>query len=68
MQIEPVDSTKYRVTLHAYELAALMSAARWIAEGAEGELPNKAKEQLSRILNSYDAESKRMNSRETNPD
>lgn len=61
MRLESVDSTKYRVTLHAYELAALISAARWIVNGAEGEMPNEAREQLSQIINSYDAESKRIN-------
>ncbi|WP_138429586.1 hypothetical protein [Fodinibius saliphilus] len=61
MRLESVDSTKYRVTLHTYELAALISAARWVVNDAGGEIPNEAREQLSRIVNSYDAESKRIN-------
>ncbi len=61
MRLESVDSTKYRVTLHTYELAALISAARWVVNGAEGEMPNEAREQLSQIIHSYDAESERIN-------
>lgn len=45
--------------MHAYELAALISAARWTVNGAKGELPEEATEQLSKILAAYDAETKK---------
>lgn len=60
MQIERIRPTTYRMTLHTYELAALISAARWITEGAEGELLPEVKEQMTQILASYDAESQRL--------
>ena len=44
----------YEVTLHAYELAALLAAARWVVEGAEGELPRGAVDQLRQVIDSYD--------------
>lgn len=66
MQLERLTPTKYRITLHAYELAAIISAARWIADGAKGELPSEAVEKLSRIVATYDAESKRINKQQEN--
>ena len=44
----------YQVTLHAYELAALIAAARWVVEGGQGELPAGAAEQLRQVVDSYD--------------
>lgn len=61
MNLERPRPTTFKVTLHAYELAALISAARWAVDGAEGELPVEAKEQLSQILADYDSESQRIN-------
>lgn len=43
-----------RMTLHAYEATALITAARWVAEGAKDELPNEAIEHLREVLASYD--------------
>lgn len=57
-------SSTYRITMHAYELASLVSAARWAVDGAEGELPQEARQQLSQILAAYDAEMKQMNNPE----
>lgn len=54
MTIERLRPSVLRVTLHAYEMAALISAARWAAEGAPGELPSEAKEQLREVLGRYD--------------
>ena len=54
MTIERPRPTLYRVTLHAFEMAALVSAARWAVEGARGELPAEAVEQLRQVLASYD--------------
>ena len=61
MRLERIRPTQFRITLHAYELAALISAARWVADGAKGELPQEATEHLSQILADYDAESGRLN-------
>jgi hypothetical protein len=41
-----------RLTLHSYELAALIAAARLVAE--KDELPEEAAEQLRQVLASYD--------------
>lgn len=55
MQIERLRPTQLRLTLHVAEAAALFAAARWVAEGAEGELPTEAIAQLRKVLASYDA-------------
>lgn len=59
MTVERLRPTVLRVTLHAYELSALVAAARWVAEGAEGELPQEASDQLRQVLDDYDAEVRR---------
>ncbi len=43
-----------RLTLHAYELAALIAAARLVAQKGEEELPEEAAQQLRQVLASYD--------------
>lgn len=43
-----------RMTLHAYEATALITAARWVAEGAKDDLPDEAIEHLREVLASYD--------------
>lgn len=62
MRIESPDPAVFRVTLHAYELSALVAAARWAAEGAKGEVSEEAREQLRRVLRSYDGEVERLDS------
>jgi hypothetical protein len=47
--------------LHAYELSALVAAARWASEGAKGELSGESVQQLRHVLDSYDTEAKRLN-------
>jgi hypothetical protein len=42
------------LTLHPYELATLVAAARWVMERPEGELPSDAMDQLRKVLESYD--------------
>lgn len=59
MRIEQIRPRVLRVTLHAVELSTLVAAARWVAEGAEGALPEQARDQLRRVLDSYDAETRR---------
>jgi hypothetical protein len=54
MRLERVQPTSWRVTLHPLELAALISAARWAVDGAGGELPPEAVQQLRGVLASYD--------------
>lgn len=57
MQLERVRPTVLRLTLHAYELAALIAAARLVAE--KDELPKEAAEQLRQVLASYDEATRR---------
>jgi hypothetical protein len=42
------------MTLHAYQLATLVAAARWVVEGAQGDLTSDAMDQLRKVLASYD--------------
>lgn len=55
MKLQRVRPTSWQLTLHPLELATLISAARWAADGAEGELPGEAADQLRRVLAAYDA-------------
>lgn len=63
MKIERIRPAVLQVTLSAYELAALMAAARWVVEGAKGELEPGAVEQLQQVLASYEAASRQLGSR-----
>lgn len=54
MKLERQGPTVFQLTLHTYEAAALIAAARWVAEGSEGSLPDEAVEQLRQVLASYD--------------
>jgi predicted DNA-binding transcriptional regulator YafY len=56
--VERVRPSVLRLTLHAYELAALIAAARLVAQKGE-ELPEEAAEQLRRVLASYDEATRR---------
>jgi len=60
MKVEKERPIVFRVTLHAYELSALIAAARWVVEGAEGELSDEALDQLRQVVESYDAERQRL--------
>ena len=55
MKVERPRPAVFRLTLHAHELSALIAAARWAAEGAEGELPPEARDQLRTVLDGYDS-------------
>jgi len=57
MQLERVRPSVLRLTLHAYELAALIAAARLVLE--KDELPEEASEQLRQVLASYDEATRR---------
>lgn len=54
MKVERVRPTVIQLTAHAAEMAALISAARWVAEGCPGQLPGEAVDQLRRVLANYD--------------
>lgn len=54
MKIERLRPTVLRITMHVYETAALMSAARWIADGARGDVPDGMREHLQELVASYD--------------
>lgn len=60
MRIERLRPAVLRVTVHPLELAALVAAARWAAEGGEGELPAEAKENIHQVLVSYETELARL--------
>ena len=60
MKIERERPTVFKVTFHTYELSALFAAARWVVEGAEGELSEEAREQLQKVIENYDAEWQRV--------
>jgi hypothetical protein len=55
MELERLRPTVLRVTLHAYELAALTAAARYVVETAPQEVPEAARGQLRELLAEYDA-------------
>ena len=59
MHVERVRPSVLRLTLHAYELAALIAAARLVAQKGVDELPEEAAEQLRRVLASYDEATRR---------
>ena len=60
MKVERIRPAILQVTLSAYELSALIAAARWVVEGAKGELAPDAVEQLEQVLASYDSASRSM--------
>jgi hypothetical protein len=59
VKVERIRPSILRLTLHAYELAALIAAARLVAEKGEGELPEEAAQQLRQVLASYDEAARR---------
>ena len=56
MELERVRPTVLRGTFHAYELAALVAAARYVAETAPAELPAESLDLLRQVLEEYDRE------------
>ena len=54
MELERVRPTVLRVTLHAYELAGLMAAVRYVVDSAPSGVPDAAREQLRGLLADYD--------------
>lgn len=60
MELERIRPTVLRATFHAYELAALISAARYVVASAPGELPEESRRQLTAVLDSYDNQVRRL--------
>ena len=54
MELERIRPLVLRGTFHAYELAALVAAARYVVESAPAEVPAEAVDQLNRLLADYD--------------
>ncbi len=63
MKIERIRPAVLQVTLSAYEISALIAAARWVVEGAQGELAPEALEQLQQVLASYETASRQLGSK-----
>ena len=59
MRIEKGNPNIFRITLSGYELAALISSARWVAEGAKGEVSTEAINNINQVLQSYDDETQK---------
>ena len=60
MRLARAGAGSFQLTLHGYELATLMAAAHWAAEGGEGELSAEARTQLRVVLAGYEAELARL--------
>ncbi|GAA2813319.1 hypothetical protein GCM10010441_42510 [Kitasatospora paracochleata] len=54
MELERVRPAVLRVTLHAYELAALVAAARYMVDTAPDDVPTESLHQLAQLLADYD--------------
>jgi hypothetical protein len=61
VKLERTGPAAWRLSLHTYEMATLMAAARWAGEGGHGELSQEATEQLKQVLGAYEAEIRRLN-------
>ncbi|MFD6230353.1 hypothetical protein ACFWFZ_26315 [Streptomyces sp. NPDC060232] len=49
-----------RATAHPLEFAALVAAARFVAESAPSDIPAESLEQLRHVLRDYDAQARRL--------
>ncbi len=67
MRIERTRQPHYVVELHAYELAHLMTAARWTLENGGGQLPPDAVKGLQRIVESYDEQLEKLGAESNSP-
>jgi hypothetical protein len=56
MELERVRPVVLRATFHAYELAALIAAARYVVEAAPADIPAESLDQLRELLTGYDAQ------------
>ena len=60
MRLERPRPTTLRLTLSPYELGALVAAARWALEGADGEMTDEARGRLAAVLDNYDRAAERL--------
>ena len=60
MQIKKGQRNIFQITLTGYELATLITSARWIVDGAKGELTLEATNNLKPLLDNYDSETKKL--------
>jgi hypothetical protein len=60
MELERLRATVIRGTFHAYELSALVAAARYVVESAPAEIPAESLDQLSGLLANYDEQVRRL--------
>jgi hypothetical protein len=49
-----------RATAHTFEFAALVAAARYVAEAAPPDIPEESLEQLNHVLSDYDTQARRL--------
>jgi hypothetical protein len=63
MQIEKKQRSIFQITLTGYELATLISSARWIVDGAKGELTSEAMGNLKELLINYDIATEKLHSK-----
>ncbi|MFI2410476.1 hypothetical protein [Streptomyces sp. NPDC018947] len=49
-----------RATAHAFEFAALVAAARYVAESAPPDIPEESLEQLRHVLSDYDTQTRHL--------
>ncbi|MEV8524940.1 MULTISPECIES: hypothetical protein [unclassified Streptomyces] len=68
MQLEWARPGVLRVTSHAYEMAALVAAARYVTDSAPPDIPQEALEHLREVLREYDAQTQRLGAIETSSD
>jgi len=54
MQIKKANAKLFQLTLTRYELATLISSARYISEGAKGELNEASISNAKQLLANYD--------------
>lgn len=60
MQIEKRQRNIFQLTLTGHELATLISSARWIVEGKNGEVTSEAINNLKQLLTNYDSATKKL--------
>ena len=65
MHIEKKNNLVFHITLSGYELATLISSARWVAEGAKGELTAEAIQQLKQVVSNYDKAADKLTERDS---
>ncbi len=65
MHIEKKNNLIFHITLSGYELATLISSARWVAEGAKGELTDDAIHQIQQVVSNYDKATTKITEKES---